>query len=364
MEEETTSLVEAAETTQTQANTENTESTGDKPFDIKAFMGDDIVEEMKSNYDEDKAEVLDEKQETPESTESAQTTDSSNEDVDEDGFAWGDIQTESKENPAQEQEEDDDWDEVTADPAVKDEDGESKEQGEVKASDDIDWAKVAEALGKKAGSKEDFEALFDTPFTPQAEETEASAQVKEFLGLSDRDLVTQEMKADGMSEDDIMEVIDKMEDTGGLKREAFRIRKQLNQFLEQQKIQALNEAANADKTRKERVEGNKKELQSHLKGMKEFMGGRVNKKDLQEVYKYIVSGNMAEDVWKNHGNAAEIAMFMLYKDKFTKILRNQGREEGKAGILDSISSPELRTGTKSTYKPKSKGFDPVAFMKE
>ena len=98
--------------------------------------------------------------------------------------------------------------------------------------------------------------------------------------------------------------------------------------------------------------------------MKEFMGGRVNKKDLQEVYKYIVSGNMAEDVWKNHGNAAEIAMFMLYKDKFTKILRNQGREEGKAGILDSISSPELRTGTKSTYKPKSKGFDPVAFMKE
>jgi hypothetical protein len=57
-------------------------------------------------------------------------------------------------------------------------------------------------------------------------------------------------------------------------------------------------------------------------------------------------------------------MFMLYKDKFAQILRNQGREEGKAGILDIISSPSRGGKNKSDYKPKSKGFDPAAFMKE
>tara|TARA_R100001082_G_scaffold104663_1_gene76181 strand:+ start:944 stop:2020 length:1077 start_codon:yes stop_codon:yes gene_type:complete len=358
MAEETTSLVDAvesAENVDTQASTENTQENTEKPFDINAFMGNDVVKEMKGNYDEEQAEELDKKEEA-ESKDSEDSKDSSKEATDEDGFAWGDIEVKKEETP--EEPVDEDWDDMFAKTSTNEENEAPAEPGE------IDWSKVAKALGKEASSKEEFEALFNTPFTPKAPETEATIAVQEFLQMSDRQLVTEEMKTDGMSDDDIMEVIDKMEDTGTLKREAFRIRKQLNQFLEQQRIKALNDAANADKTRKERVEGNKKELQSTLKGMKEFMGGRVTKKDLQEVYKYIVSGNMAEDVWKSHGNAAEIAMFMLYKDKFAKILRSQGREEGKAGILDSISSPELRTGTKSTYKPKSSGFDPAAFMKE
>jgi len=118
------------------------------------------------------------------------------------------------------------------------------------------------------------------------------------------------------------------------------------------------------KTRKEKVSANKKDLQNHLKQMKSFMGGRVGKKELQDAYKYIVSGKMADNIWKSHANAAEVAMFMLYKDKFAKILRSQGVEEGKASLFNKISSPELRSGSKSNYKTKKSGFDIMEFMKE
>lgn len=335
MAEETSSLVESAEQA---APAEEA-----KVFDAAAFLSDDVIEETKANYDEGKAEALDAKDEA------------SNEgDENYDGFAWDSIETEKQEEEVREPEEN--WDEtVFSDKAEAEGDEESGE---------VDWERVAKALGKKASSKEEFEALFDTPFAPKTPETDQMRQVKDFLSLSDRELLIEEMKADGMDEDDVLDTIEKMEGMGSLKREAFKVRKQLNQFLEQQKAKAIADAANEDKTRKERVAQNKIELQNHLKEMKSFMGGRVKKEELQDAYKYIVSGKMAEDIWKGHGNAAEVAMFMLFKDKFSKILVNQGREAGKAGILDSISSPELRSGSKSNYVPKRGGFDPAEFMKE
>ena len=94
------------------------------------------------------------------------------------------------------------------------------------------------------------------------------------------------------------------------------------------------------------------------------MGGTVTKGRAQDAYKYITSGKMAEDIWKSHDNASEVAMFMLFKDKFAKILRSQGLEDGKAKILNEITSPSLSSKTRPTTKTKSSGFDPAAFMRE
>jgi len=74
---------------------------------------------------------------------------------------------------------------------------------------------------------------------------------------------------------------------------------------------------------------------------------------------------MSEDIWKDHANVADVAMFMLYKDQITKILRSQGLADGKAAMMNSIVSPNLNTGkSKSDYKVKSGKFDPKAFMGE
>ena len=94
------------------------------------------------------------------------------------------------------------------------------------------------------------------------------------------------------------------------------------------------------------------------------MGGKITKDQARKAYSYITSGKMSEDIWKSHDNASEVAMFMLFKDKFMKILRTQGLEDGKASVFNKITSPNLSRNSKPTYKVKKDGFDPEAFMKE
>ena len=90
MAEETTSLVDAA-TESAATETQETQDTTEKAFDVKAFLGEDVVDEMKSNYDESKAEELD----TKESSEEVKSED------DGDGFSWGEIETpQAEEAPA------------------------------------------------------------------------------------------------------------------------------------------------------------------------------------------------------------------------------------------------------------------------
>ena len=58
--------------------------------------------------------------------------------------------------------------------------------------------------------------------------------INDLLKLTDREIMTEELKADGMDEYDIDETLDKMEDSGTLKRESVRIKKQLKNALKQE----------------------------------------------------------------------------------------------------------------------------------
>ena len=98
--------------------------------------------------------------------------------------------------------------------------------------------------------------------------------------------------------------------------------------------------------------------------MNEFMGGKVTKKQKEEVYKFATK-RMMDEIWSSHANVADVAMFMLYRKQIEKILRSQGLEDGKASIMNSITSPNLNSGkSKSNFKVKTGKFDPKAFMTE
>ena len=74
---------------------------------------------------------------------------------------------------------------------------------------------------------------------------------------------------------------------------------------------------------------------------------------------------MMKDIYADHANVADVAMFMLYRKQIEKILRSQGLEDGKASIMDSIVSPSSNTGkSNSNFKVKSGSFDPKSFMSE
>ena len=344
MAEEQTNLVE--ETTQEtpqEAQTETpVESTEEKKFDPLAFATDQMMEQFQGKYNEEAADKADTATENVEQTE------------DSDGFSWDNIEVEKKEETVQEV--DEDWDAPV-------ETKTDTENESVKESGEIDWAKVSKELGLSSNGKEEIIKALNSPFIEQPK-NEMIDKLNTYLNLGDRELIGAEMKTDGMEDFEIEEAIDKMEDSGVLKREAYRIRRQLNNAIEQEKQKFLKEKQQEELSNKEKVERNKKELQSHLKSLETFMGGKVTKGQAQDAYKYITSGKMAEDIWKSHDNASEVAMFMLFKDKFAKILRSQGLEDGKAKILNEITSPSLSSKSRPRTNLSKGGFDPAAFMRE
>lgn len=354
MSEKETNLVEAAETAETTTQETTTtetpvEATEEKTFDPLAFASDQLMEQFQGKYNEEAADKADEIEESIEET------------GDEEGFAWDNIEVDQPEQEEGEviEEVDEDWD---AEPTVAEtqlaEEGESIEE-----TGELDWQAFADELGIKGATKEDIIQALNSPFVEKPE-NETINKLNEYLGYSDRELIAAEMKVDGMEDFEIEEALDKMEDSGVMKREAYRIRRQLNNAIEQEKTKFFKEKQQEELSNKEKVSRNKKELQGHLKDMKQFMGGAVTKKQAQDAYKYITSGKMAEDIWSSHDNASEVAMFMLFKDKFAKILRSQGLEDGKAKILNEITSPSLSGKTRPRTNVKKGGFDPAAFIRE
>ena len=336
MSEESKLVDEVVETTPTET-TESKDS-----FNPLAFAGDEIY----NPKEETKTETVEETTEAKTETEETE---------DEDGFSWDKVELDSEETAKKE--EDYDW-EGTTDEKVE----------EKPAQDDLDWNKFGKELGIESASKEDIINAINTlqqkAQQPQAPASNQVNELKSYLNYSDRDLVAEELKADGIEDSEIEESLDKLEDSGMMKMKAKSIRRVINNAIDQQTSAAQQQAQQTTAQRKQAAEHAKKELRNQIKNMNEFMGGKVTKKQKEEVYRY-ATGDLMKDIYANHANVADVAMFMLYRKQIEKILRSQGLEDGKAAIMNSIVSPNLNTGkSKSNFKVKSSKFDPKAFMTE
>jgi hypothetical protein len=358
MSEKETNLVEAAEAVETTtqesaADTSATEESKDSSaFDPAAFASDQLMEEFQGKYNEEAADKADEIQSSEEAEEPIER---------EGNFAWDEIEVDQPEQEEEVEEEiEEDWD---SEPEAVVEAQPDQEMENEEEAGELDWSAFANELGLEGATKEDIIQALNSPFIEQPK-NETIDKLNEYLSYSDRELISAEMKVDGMEDFEIEEALDKMEDSGVMKREAYRIRRQLNNAIEQEKTKFFKEKQQEELSNKEKVARNKKELQGTLKEMKSFMGGAVTKTQSKEAYNYITSGKMAEDIWKSHDNASEVAMFMLFKDKFAKILRSQGLEDGKAKILNEITAPSLSSKSRPRTKVKGSGFDPSAFMRE
>tara|TARA_R100000654_G_scaffold16524_4_gene34652 strand:- start:244 stop:1278 length:1035 start_codon:yes stop_codon:yes gene_type:complete len=344
MSEESKLVDEVVET----PSTETTESK--EVFNPLAFAGDEVY-----NPNDDKTEAVEEKQDEVEETKTEDT------EQDDDGFSWDKVEVDGQEDT---QEEEYDWDGTAG-----------QKQEEKPAETELDWNKFGKELGIETASKEDFVNAINAlqknaqqEQNPQAQKnatvSDQVAELKSYLNYSDRDLVAEELKADGIEDSEIEESLDKLEDSGMMKMKAKSIRRVINNAIDQQTTYAQQQAQQNEEQRKQAAEQAKKQLKEQIKNMNEFMGGKVTKKQKEEVYRY-ATGDLMKDIYANHANVADVAMFMLYRKQIEKILRSQGLEDGKAAIMDSIVSPNLNTGKgKSNFKVKSSKFDPKAFMSE
>jgi len=327
--------------------TETTESTEAKDeFNPLAFVSDTYGEL------DSKKETTDNEEETVE-VKSEEEKSEEEEKEQEEGWSWDKEEKEEKEEG-----EDYNWNE-----------DEVKEESST-TDETLTWSKVGQELGIEITSRDDFVNALNS-YAEQLQNTQQPqpvnnqvAELRAYLNYNDRDLVSEELKADGIEESEIEESLDKLEDSGMLKMKAKSIRRTINNAVDKQTEQHKNQSAQEQQQRKVEAEKAKKELQSTIKNMNEFMGGKVTKKQKEEVYRYATS-DMMQEIYANHANVADVAMFMLYRKQIEKILRSQGLEDGKAAIMDSIVSPSLNSGkSKSNFKVKSGKFDPKAFMTE
>ena len=327
--------------------TETTESTEAKDeFNPLAFVSDTYGEL------DSKKETTDNEEETVE-VKSEEEKSEEEEKEQEEGWSWDKEEKEEKEEG-----EDYNWNE-----------DEVKEESST-TDETLTWSKVGQELGIEITSRDDFVNALNS-YAEQLQKTQQPqpvnnqvAELRAYLNYNDRDLVSEELKADGIEESEIEESLDKLEDSGMLKMKAKSIRRTINNAVDKQTEQHKNQSAQEQQQRKVEAEKAKKELQSTIKNMSEFMGGKVTKKQKEEVYRYATS-DMMQEIYADHANVADVAMFMLYRKQIEKILRSQGLEDGKAAIMDSIVSPSLNSGkSKSNFKVKSGKFDPKAFMSE
>ena len=112
--------------------------------------------------------------------------------------------------------------------------------------------------------------------------------------MTDRDLVGEELKAEGHEESDLEEMLDKLDDTGMLKIKAKTTRRSINNAIETQTDNEKRASVNENKRRQDSASDARTKLKKEIKDMKEFMGGKVTKKQKEEVYRYATNKMMDE----------------------------------------------------------------------
>ena len=329
-----------------------------KEFNPDAFAGlDALVEKVeqtnKSKSKEDEPSAL-----MDESDEVQAATAETEEDDDSD-FDWGlneEEEEQAEEEVLKEAESNDDWD--------FEEKSEDEESGEEDSTEDkgVNWDAVAEQLGLQGASKEDIVKALNSKNEPEVK-NETTTKYEGYLQLTDRELLGADMKATGMDEYDVDDSLDKMEDSGMLKHEALKIRKQLRNAIRTEKdaVKKKKDSESIEKTQSQ--DQARKDLQSELKGFKNYLGGKVTVEQRKDLYKYITNGDFNKDIYESHANVAEAAFLWKNRSQLQKMLRSQGFEDGKGSVLDNLTN----RGGRGNSKPKrntGSGFDASAFMGE
>jgi hypothetical protein len=223
---------------------ETTEATEKKEdFNPLAFAGDDTYG-TKEDIEEEKKEEKQEVEAKEEQTEEQEQ---------EDGWSW-----DSKTENQTEKEEEYNWDGV-----------EEKTEEAPTAQEALNWSKVGEELGIEIKSKDEFvQALNSLQQQAQKQQAPVNQQVAElnsYLNFSDRDLVAEELKADGIEDSEIEESLDKLEDSGMMKMKAKSIRRVITNAIDQQTAQAQQQQQQSVSQRKQQAENARKELKGQIK---------------------------------------------------------------------------------------------------
>jgi len=207
-------LIEQVQETTVQTEQENKEEI--PAFDPKSFSGEETSA----------TDVVEEKIENTKQPEEQIESGESEEDVDEDEFDWGSAESEKQEI----KEEEEDWD-----PTPKQQKKESIEEAV------YDWETLGKEFGVSAKNEKDFKQAINKALKTPAPVNDTIQNLQDYLKLNDKSLVKSDLEASGLTEEEVNDTVDRLSDSGLLKREAVMIRKNLQGYIagEREKLRTM-----------------------------------------------------------------------------------------------------------------------------
>lgn len=277
-------------------------------------------------------------------TEEAKPVEAEKVETQEEEFSWADLSF-------------DDEDDNKSTPDDADNGGDGQDKGDAKEY----WQIAAEKAGIEAKDESEFIEKVKTPQVKEVyvdEKDPVIRQMKSYANLKDEDLVREDKKVRGWSDDKIERYLDKNKDN--VEFEAEDIRAQLKQTITSRQAEIEGEAHNRQKTQTEAVQNLHKNVKEKLSKTEEVFGFKVGKDETatgkwqKGMEKYITSGNVFKDIDKAVKDAQEgkpetlieIAQFLKGKDGIVKGLMQKGKSQEAQKFISDLENSKGEDTTK------------------
>ena len=361
---EVASEVSEASATENDVNNEKGEVAEAADFDPQAFL------DTKTNSSSDS-------ESTNETNEGSVNNDNNDTSDGDDDFEWPDLPTDSDDTKGAESNTAEGEDKSTE---IKGENSSEETTNSETATTltDEHFKQFANELGLEANNIDEIKTSLETLVKENKElkeEVKYSGNtnkkiedLENFLKLDDENLMRKSLEADGMAGDKLENVIDKYTDTGLLEVEALKIRSTLDRAIqsERQSIVKSDEAdvAKQQESRTESVKSFTEYMQSQdsLFGFK-LTGDPDKLPSVRENHvNYVTSGDYLSEITSSEQNLAESSWLWRNRKVLQKAFSNNGRQNGRAEILDKIGNPDKTTSSTFSEPGNSNEFDPQKFI--
>lgn len=190
---------------------------------------------------------------------------------------------------------------------------------------------------------------------------------EKLLNLDDKELVRQNLIADGFEGKDLDNAIERYLDNDILDIEAKKIRNTVNSAIDFEKKELIDAEANEIARQNQERENGIKDLNSYLDSTDQMFGFKIStpenvNKVRKEHQEYITSGKYLSEITTDSASLAESAWLWKNRETILKAMRNQGFNSGRADVIKEIGNPDADAGTRTFVDPKTGGeFNPGKF---
>lgn len=280
---------------------------------------------------------------------------------DSDEFVWPDLDEKENESDTKENQEQPET---------------SEQQEETKVSDS-QFKLFTKELGLEADSIEEIRLVLEDlveenrllkEATKETVTNKKIVDLEKFSKLDDESLVRRSLEADGLTGAQLEKALDRYLDSGLIDVEAIKIRNNIGKAIQGERQAEIDAKQNEQATQSSERQATVQAFSEFMQGTDSLYGFKLtgNSEKLPEVRRqhteYVTSGKYLSEITASEKSLAESSWLWRNREVLKTALINNGRQSGRAEILNQIGVPD-KTNTTRFTNPESNGeFDPKRFL--